>query len=282
MKILICTFLFIISGLLIQSCDKDTDHLLGTVPAFLGGRWSVYHKPSDTVGYLGPDYFTIHQQGSDISAYFDDNGYLYLEGKISRDKVTMTVKDIGNPDAQGYMEATIFSDSVAGTYEFPYESGTWYMVRGENEMNANPTYTVWGGYDYICDTLAYSPQYHGYNRLGIDSVTQSFWCGGVYPYFIIHTGYYCIARVDAIEGNSGLYYSSYCTGNTIDPGHIDGPPDGYYASVGGVFNGSSRGYAVIDASQDSLLQITIYIAGTKSSLFSAAMKKTNVIKNNKK
>jgi hypothetical protein len=276
MKIHICSFLFLISGILIQSCDKDTDHVLGTLPAYLGGRWSAYHEPSDTDGFLGPDYLTIHQQGNNFTAYFD-NGDLYLEGDISRDKVTITVKGIGNPDAQGYMEARIFSDSVAGTYEFPEESGAWYMVRGENEIALGSIYTVWGGYDYICDTLAYSPQYHGYHRLGIDSVTQSFWCSNC-PYVIIHTDYNCIARVDAVEGNNGLYYSSYCTGNTIEPGNIGGPPDGYYATVGGQFNGSSRGYALIDTSQDSLFLITVYIADIKSSMFSAGLKKNNCIK----
>lgn len=124
------------------------------------------------------------------------------------------------------------------------------------------TYKVYGGNTFTSETNGYHPADYGYTLLGSASSTKSF--SGSYNYYIIVTSPFNVAYVDAVQGSNGYYYGTNNTGNTLTYSNISGAPDNNACAVGGLFDGTSGGFVLINASNNSLTSITVYIMGEGS------------------
>jgi len=203
---------------------------------------------------MGPEFLEIYQDGIDIALDLSFGVYAG-NGFVEGNQFSVTLSEHTYGGTVGDMNGIIYDDSLAGKFRISEVTGTWYASR--NIPRTGSTYSVWGGYEYLCDSLGFNPQNHGYVSLGKDSVTRTF--SGSYPFYVIHSGAFNIAKVDAVMGDGGQEYYSYCDGYVLDYANIGGQPDGLPAAVGGIYEGFYGGYVSINASQDSLDTITIYV-----------------------
>lgn len=232
--------------------DSDDTTTVG-----VSGDWKVWHT-EEGQAEEGPDYMTFTQTGNDItiadSCYSGDSP---ISGTINGTSISFSWTEDGvTITATG----TVSGNTMSGQYSnTDGESGTWRAEKtSEPDCSVGSTYEVYGGETYLSGTDGYNPEEHGYTLLGTASSTQTF--SGSYSYYIIVTRPVNIAYVDTVQGSNGAYYGTNTTGNTTDYTNVGGAPDGNSAAVGGLYNGTSGGYIVIDASGDSLSSITVYVS----------------------
>ena len=127
-----------------------------------------------------------------------------------------------------------------------------------NNLVIGSTYSVYGGANYISGVDGYHPENFGYDLIGSATATAIFY--GSYNYYILVVYPVNIAYVDAVEGSYSTYFGTSTTGNTMNGENVEGEPDGLSAVVGGLYNGRSGGYIVIDAIGYSLSSIKVYIS----------------------
>jgi hypothetical protein len=129
---------------------------------------------------------------------------------------------------------------------------------GTTNTEIGSTYAVYGGNTYNLGDEFYDPLSLGYTLIGTSTVTETF--NGTYTYYLIATEPKNVAYVDTVQGSNNQYYATYVTGATPDYTNIGGPPDMQTAAVGGEFaDYNSGGYFLIDATNDTLTSLTVYV-----------------------
>lgn len=133
--------------------------------------------------------------------------------------------------------------------------GEFYPVTVRDAVIPGTTYNVYGGFVYIDGEDGYHPEHFGYDLLGEAETTDTF--SGAYLYYVIVADEWHLAKVDTVQGSSGIYYPSWNTGNTEGWENLGGPPDGNFASVGYGW-GYNRGYLLIEPDPGNT-SLTVYI-----------------------
>ena len=163
-------------------------------------------------------------------------------------------------ESEGVEARTTVLDGFLISQEFATLCSIYGILPNKDTPNYNNSsqYEVWATDTDPTDCwpdCAESPRAYSFRFLGSSSVTGTFY--GNYKFYIIvkRSG---LVYIDSIKGSNGKYYSFYWFGNTLDWGNVAGPPDNKVATMGGYIK-EMNAYIGIDASEDSLTYITVYV-----------------------
>lgn len=124
-----------------------------------------------------------------------------------------------------------------------------------NNSGSGSEYKVYAGNKYLNGLDNYEPAAHGYALLGSSISTETF--EGSYDYYIIFCEGNNVVYVDTVQGSNGKYYNNSGTGNVDDHENLGGAPDSKFAAMNKTYDSNS--FIVVDASNDSLSSITVYV-----------------------
>jgi len=214
------------------------------VPIDIDGDWTF--TPTNSDGEESDPMHLSFDQWTNSTGFFGTLSDFTFTGDCTGGIVSF---DFTEADTHYSITGQLTDGVLSGDYEIsnelPLEHGTWTATRG---WATATTYHVFGGDHLLTGANGYNPEDQGFTDLGSASGIHTF--GGAYPYYCVVVYPVNIINVDALQLSNGDYVSNInAAGNTENYFNATGAPDGEYAGVGALFDGSSGGYLCINASE---------------------------------